>query len=34
GLKVLGLKRIRVGGVPMTKVQPGQWRYLATKERF
>lgn len=34
GLKVLGLKRIRVGGVPLTKVQPGQWRYLAAKERF
>ncbi len=34
GLKVLGLKRIRIGGVPMGKVQPGQWRYLATKERF
>lgn len=34
GLKVLGLKRIRIGGVPMGKVQPGQWRYLAAKERF
>ncbi|MBS7689851.1 rRNA pseudouridine synthase [Pseudomonas benzenivorans] len=34
GLKVLGLKRIRIGGVPMAKVQPGQWRYLAAKERF
>lgn len=34
GLKVLGMKRIRIGGVPMSKVQPGQWRFLAAKERF
>ena len=34
GLRVLGLKRIRVGGVPLAKVQAGQWRYLAAKERF
>ncbi|MEX6501092.1 rRNA pseudouridine synthase [Pseudomonas zhanjiangensis] len=34
GLKVLGLKRIRIGGVPMAKVPAGQWRYLAAKERF
>jgi 23S rRNA pseudouridine2604 synthase len=34
GLKVLSFKRIRVGGVPLSKVQPGQWRYLAAKERF
>ncbi|XXF07620.1 rRNA pseudouridine synthase [Pseudomonas sp. D2-3] len=34
GLKVLGLKRIRIGGVPMGKVPPGQWRYLGAKERF
>jgi 23S rRNA pseudouridine2604 synthase len=33
-LKVLGMKRLRIGGVPMAKVQPGQWRYLAGKERF
>ncbi len=33
-LKVLGLKRIRIGGVPMAKVPAGQWRYLAAKERF
>ena len=33
-LKVLGMKRIRIGGVPMTKVPAGQWRYLAGKERF
>ncbi len=34
GLTVLSLKRIRIGGVPMSKMQPGQWRYLAAKERF
>lgn len=33
-LKVLGMKRIRIGGVSMGKVTPGQWRYLAGKERF
>ena len=27
GLKVVGLKRIRIGRVPMS-LQPGQWRYL------
>ncbi|AEF23174.1 rRNA pseudouridine synthase [Pseudomonas fulva] len=34
GLKVLSLKRIRIGGVPMGKVPAGQWRYLGAKERF
>ena len=34
GLKVLGMKRIRIGGVPMTKLPVGQWRYLGDKERF
>ncbi len=34
GLKVLSLKRIRIGGVPMGKVPTGQWRYLGAKERF
>jgi 23S rRNA pseudouridine2604 synthase len=33
-LKVLGMKRIRIGGVSMAKVPAGQWRYLASKERF
>ncbi len=27
GLRVLGMKRIRIGRVPMS-LQPGQWRYL------
>jgi 23S rRNA pseudouridine2604 synthase len=33
-LKVLGLKRIRIGGVSLGKVPAAQWRYLAGKERF
>ena len=34
GLKVLGMKRIRIGGVPMAKLPVGQWRYQGEKERF
>ena len=34
GLEVLSLKRIRVGRIPMARLQPGQWRYLATSDRF
>lgn len=34
GLKVISMKRIRIGGVPMSKLQPGQWRYLGAQERF
>jgi 23S rRNA pseudouridine2604 synthase len=34
GLRVVSIKRIRVGGVPMSKLQPGQWRYLAAREKF
>jgi 23S rRNA pseudouridine2604 synthase len=34
GLKVLGIKRIRIGGVPMAKLPVGQWRYLTPNERF
>jgi 23S rRNA pseudouridine2604 synthase len=34
GLDVLAIKRIRIGGVSMSKLQPGQWRYLTSKERF
>ena len=33
-LTVLSLKRIRIGGVPMGKVPGGEWRYLASRERF
>ena len=34
GLTVLTMKRIRVGAAPMSKLPPGQWRYLSAKERF
>jgi 23S rRNA pseudouridine2604 synthase len=34
GLKVLSMKRIRIGRVSMAKLPPGQWRYLAPHERF
>jgi len=34
GLTVVGMKRIRIGRVPMGKLQPGQWRYLPTGVLF
>lgn len=34
GLAVVSMKRIRIGAAPMLKLPPGQWRYLAAKERF
>lgn len=34
GLRVLSMKRIRLGRVAMAKLQPGQWRYLLPHERF
>ncbi|WP_263145320.1 RNA pseudouridine synthase [Pseudomonas sp. RIT-PI-AD] len=34
GLRVLGLRRLRIGRVAMSKLQPGQWRYLGADERF
>ena len=34
GLKVVGLKRIRIGQVLLGKLPPGHWRYLAPGERF
>ncbi|MBF8779745.1 rRNA pseudouridine synthase [Pseudomonas fulva] len=34
GLEVLGMRRIRLGGVAMGKLAGGQWRYLAGSERF
>jgi 23S rRNA pseudouridine2604 synthase len=34
GLKVLGLKRVRIGGVVLGDLPPGQWRYLRGDERF
>ncbi|WP_439329868.1 pseudouridine synthase [Comamonas guangdongensis] len=34
GLKVVGLKRIRIGGVTLGNLPVGQWRYLAAHESF
>jgi 23S rRNA pseudouridine2604 synthase len=34
GLRVLSMKRIRLGRVPMGKLPVGQWRYLRADERF
>ena len=34
GLKVLAMKRLRVGRIPLAKLAPGQWRYLAPTDRI
>lgn len=34
GLKVTGLKRVRIGSVALGKLPPGQWRYLRPDEKF
>ncbi len=34
GLKVVGLKRVRIGSVALGRLPPGQWRYLGPHERF
>jgi len=34
GLQVLGLKRVRIGGVALGNLPTGQWRYLLPGERF
>ena len=34
GLKVLALKRVRIGSVVLGKLPAGQWRYLRDDERF
>lgn len=34
GLKVTGLKRVRIGSVALGKLPPGKWRYLRPDERF
>jgi len=34
GLKVMGLKRIRIGNVRLHDLPTGQWRYLGIDERF
>lgn len=34
GLKVVAMKRIRIGRIPMAGLPSGQWRYLLNYERF
>ena len=34
GLRVVALKRIRIGRLPLAKLPEGQWRYLQPWERF
>ena len=34
GLKVVGLKRIRMGRVVLGSLPAGQWRYLGATEQF
>lgn len=34
GLTVKAIKRIRIGRVPMSSLQAGQWRYLMAYEKF
>jgi 23S rRNA pseudouridine2604 synthase len=34
GLKVVGLKRVRIGSVVLGKLPSGQWRYLRDDEQF
>lgn len=34
GLRVQGLKRVRIGGVVLGALPPGQWRYLGEDESF
>lgn len=34
GLKVTGLKRVRIGGVRLGDLPQGRWRYLRADERF
>jgi len=34
GLTIISMKRLRIGGVSMRKMDAGQWRYLAASEKF
>jgi 23S rRNA pseudouridine2604 synthase len=34
GVSVVSMRRIRLGGVAMSKLPLGQWRYLSSKEKF
>jgi 23S rRNA pseudouridine2604 synthase len=33
-LRVIGMKRLRVGRLPLAALPVGQWRYLMPYERF
>lgn len=33
-LRILAMRRIRIGRVPLAGLLPGQWRYLTPQERF
>lgn len=34
GLRMLSMKRLRLGRVPLAKLAPGEWRYLSADKRF
>ena len=34
GLKIIGVRRIRLGRVPLAGMAPGEWRYLLPDEKF
>jgi len=34
GLHVVGLKRVRIGRIPLSDLPLGQWRYLREGEKF
>ncbi|KMM75235.1 RNA-binding protein S4 [Xanthomonas sp. NCPPB 1128] len=34
GLEAIGLRRLRIGRIPLGKLAPGEWRYLPSGERF
>lgn len=34
GLQMVGIKRIRIGRVPMSNLPLGQWRFLSEQEKF
>nr|WP_297458551.1 rRNA pseudouridine synthase [uncultured Halomonas sp.] len=34
GLRMLAMKRLRLGRVPLAKLAPGEWRYLPANARF
>jgi 23S rRNA pseudouridine2604 synthase len=34
GLDVVGIRRLRIGRIPLRKLPPGEWRYLPVGEKF